>query len=140
MDLDSLGQFDVVLYLGVLYHMPEPFHSLERVRQVTKQVAAVETVGLNVPGRNQLRLLEFHAGNDLGNDFGNWYVPTTAALVELCRAAGFSLVEVIVGTPENPPAPLPASLPRRLLDALRPPPPGQPAPAGYFRTLVHAYV
>jgi tRNA (mo5U34)-methyltransferase len=24
MDLDSLGQFDVVLYLGVLYHMPEP--------------------------------------------------------------------------------------------------------------------
>ena len=31
-DLEEVGQFDVVLYLGVLYHMREPLTCLERVR------------------------------------------------------------------------------------------------------------
>ena len=30
-DLDTVGQFDVVLYLGVLYHMKEPLTCLERL-------------------------------------------------------------------------------------------------------------
>ncbi|MGH9035559.1 MAG: class I SAM-dependent methyltransferase, partial [Acidimicrobiia bacterium] len=33
-DLDSLGSFDVVLYLGVLYHIKEPFTALRRLRRV----------------------------------------------------------------------------------------------------------
>jgi tRNA (mo5U34)-methyltransferase len=143
MDVDTLGQFDVVLYLGVLYHMPEPLHSLKRVRQVTRNVAAIETVALNIPGRNHERLLEFHAGNDLGADFGNWYVPTTPALAALCVAAGFNRVEVVVGPPEmNPPCSTPVAIARRLRDVLqtRPPLVPQPEPKGYFRTLLHAYV
>ena len=36
-DLDEVGHFDVVLYLGVLYHMREPLTCLERVRAVTKE-------------------------------------------------------------------------------------------------------
>ena len=140
MDLDRLGQFDVVLYLGVLYHMPEPLRSLERVRQVTKQVAAIETVALNVPGRQNDRLLEFHAGNELGNDFGNWYIASTPAVVALCRAAGFARVDVVVGPPEGAPPPPAPPVRTRLRDALRPPPPAPVPPIGYFRTLVHAYV
>ena len=32
-DLAEVGQFDVVLYLGVLYHMKEPLTCLERLRR-----------------------------------------------------------------------------------------------------------
>ena len=42
-DLEALGPFDVVFYLGVLYHMKEPLTCLERVRKVTTEVAVVET-------------------------------------------------------------------------------------------------
>ena len=39
----ELGQFDIVFYLSVLYHMKEPLTCLERVRAVTKEVAVIET-------------------------------------------------------------------------------------------------
>ena len=35
-DLDRLGTFDVVFFLGVLYHLKEPLSALERLRQVTR--------------------------------------------------------------------------------------------------------
>lgn len=137
MDLDVLGEFDVVLYLGVLYHMEEPLTCLKRVRSATKQVAAVETVAIKVPGRESERLVEFHAGNDLGEDFGNWYVPSLSALEALCRAAGFSKVETIVGPPvDEAPAGGSSRLSRRLREAVRAAPP----PTVHYRALVHAYV
>lgn len=105
MDLDSLGQFDVVLYLGVLYHMKEPLTALERVRQVTNQMALIETVATDIAGYEELGLVRFHSGSDLGTDFGNWFVPSAAGLIGLCHAAGFSQVEVKQG-----PSPRPASV------------------------------
>ena len=48
-DLDSVGTFDVVLYLGVLYHMKEPLRCLERLRGVTREVAVIETAAICIP-------------------------------------------------------------------------------------------
>jgi len=100
MDLDALGQFDVVLYLGVLYHMQEPLTALRRVRAVTGTVAVIETVAVRVLGQRDASLLSFYAGNELGGaDFGNWFAPTEKALVNLCRAAGFGRVDVVRAAP-----------------------------------------
>jgi tRNA (mo5U34)-methyltransferase len=100
MDLNEIGVFDVVMYLGVLYHMKEPLTCLERVRRVTSQVAVVETAALHVPGLEDERLLQFHPGGELNTDFGNWYVPNLAAIHALCLAAGFSSVTTVLGPPE----------------------------------------
>lgn len=100
MDLGALGRFDIVLYLGVLYHMPEPLTALRRVRAVTGEVAVIETVAVRVLAQRDASLLAFYAGNELGGaDFGNWFAPTQAGLVELCRAAGFKRVDVRRGPP-----------------------------------------
>src|SRR6202034_3822970 len=112
-DLDELGQFDVVLYLGVLYHMKEPLTCLERVRAVTKEVAVIEAEAVPLQGHDDEVLLQFHAGSSLRTDFGNWYVPTIEALHNLCRAAGFTSVRTVVGPPAPPPEP-PADLRLRL--------------------------
>ena len=100
-DLDELGEFDVVLYLGVLYHMKEPLTCLERLRTVTTEVAVIETEAVHLNGLDHEALLQFHAGSSLRTDFGNWYVPTIEALHNLCRAAGFSDVRTVVG-PRRP--------------------------------------
>jgi len=93
---DTLGHFDVVLYLGVLYHMPEPLTALRQVRAVTGEVAVIETVAVRVLGQRDASLLSFYAGNELGGaDFGNWFAPTEAGLGALCRAAGFSRVDFV---------------------------------------------
>lgn len=89
MDLSELGTFDVALFLGYLYHVKEPLWALERLRQVTSEVAVIETHAVAVEGYPDANLLLFYSGDELAGDFTNWYVPTEAALAGLCRAAGF---------------------------------------------------
>jgi tRNA (mo5U34)-methyltransferase len=139
-DLEALGRFDVVLYLGVLYHMKEPLTCLERVRAVTKEVAVIETEAVHLSGLEHEVLLQFHAGSSLRVDFGNWYVPTIQALHNLCRAAGFSQVLTIAGPPEPEPEPKPPLNVRvgRRLAGWKPPEPS--APSANYRAIVHAYV
>ena len=94
MDLEPLGQFDIVLYLGVLYHMPDPYGSLQRVAQVTRGEAFVETELLAVPGAEEYGACEFLATDELGRDPTNWWVPNRTALMGMLRAAGFARVEM----------------------------------------------
>jgi len=149
-DLEGLGTFDVVLYLGVLYHIKEPLTAMERLRAVTGEVAVIETEAVHLHGFDNESAMQFHADSSVGVDFGNWYVPTIGAIKALCRAAGFSRVEVIVGPP-GPPAPDPVSVPRpltlveRIGRRLAPPAPPAPAPptsapTQNYRAVVHAYV
>ena len=98
-DAEKLGTFDVVLYLGVLYHVKEPLAALERLRRVTGDVAVIETEAVWVRGLEHKALSEFYAGDELNADFGNWYATNERALHGLCRAAGFTRVETVVGPP-----------------------------------------
>ena len=66
MDLDSLGQFDIVFYFGVLYHMIDPIGSLKRVRAVTKERAVIETAGIVVPGYPDTNLVLLLHGRRVG--------------------------------------------------------------------------
>jgi tRNA (mo5U34)-methyltransferase len=131
-DLDAVGAFDVVLYLGVLYHMKEPLTCLERLRTVTRQVAVIETVAMHLPCAPFHSLLGFHSGGDLNRDFGNWYVPSIEALRALVLAAGFSRVEIVQGPPVTPPASFTARL-RRRFGARR------EEPLVEYRAIVHAF-
>jgi tRNA (mo5U34)-methyltransferase len=102
MDLDALGTFDVVFYFGVLYHMVNPLEALRRLRRVTNEVAVIETAGISVPAFSDRCLINFYPGPELSGDYGNWFAPSTAALVGMCRSAGFRRA-TIVGKEEELP-------------------------------------
>jgi len=101
MDLAELGSFDVVLFSGVLYHLESPFEALRRLARVTREVAAIETEAICVPALEQHALCEFFGGAELHGDPSNWWAPNMKALQEMCRAAGFQRVNVVLGPP-NP--------------------------------------
>jgi tRNA (mo5U34)-methyltransferase len=126
MDLETLGTFDVVFYFGVLYHMVDPLGALRRLRQVTDEVAIVETASVVVPGHERESLLGFYAGNDLHGDYGNWFAPNEPALHAMCRSAGFRRVETVGETTS------PASRPRGALKKER-------SVFHYRRMVVHAF-
>jgi len=134
-DLDRLGSFDVVFYLGVLYHVREPFLALRRLRQATREVAVVETVAIAVEHHTTQPLLAFYAGDDLSEDYGNWFAPSERALHNMCKAAGFSRVETKAGPQEFLP---PAQPPRHLIPRRPEPPP--PPRLNTYRLVVHAFV
>ncbi|MGE3803798.1 MAG: class I SAM-dependent methyltransferase [Gemmataceae bacterium] len=99
-DLNALGAFDVVLYLGVLYHVENPLAALRRVAAVTRRVAVIETNATVFPGLEHRSVCEFYEADELSNDATNWWGPNWRALVGLCRAAGFRHVETIQGPPD----------------------------------------
>jgi len=139
-DLGALGTFDVVLYLGVLYHMKEPLRSLERLRAVTGEVAVIETEAVHIQGLDRESLMQFYAGSSLQIDFGNWFVPTIEALHNLCGAAGFTEVRTVAGPPAPPPPPSSDRRERLARRVAGSPVPTPSAPSENYRAVVHAYV
>mgnify|MGYP001141998223 CR=1 FL=1 len=101
MDLsgDDLGTFDVVLFLGVLYHLPNPLLALERVASVTGDLLIVETVvdmvGFARPAA------AFYPGRELHRDPTNWWGPNPAAVQGMLRSVGFQRVAGLTATPST---------------------------------------
>jgi tRNA (mo5U34)-methyltransferase len=93
-DLEALGQWDVVLYLGVLYHMENPVLALRRLFQVTRERAIIETEAAVIPRCEHQALWRFFPGAELNADVSNWWAPNMAALAGALPAVGFSQVEV----------------------------------------------
>lgn len=97
LDLSSekIGTFDVVFFLGVLYHMQHPLLALERVASVTRHTAIVETVVDMLWCRRPA--IAFYPGDELAHDPSNWCGPNTAAVVGMLKTAGFAKVDVVSG-------------------------------------------
>ncbi len=112
MDLDSLGHFDVVLFLGVLYHLESPLEAMRRLRSLvgTGQLVVLETEAMEIAGLEDTSLCRFLPGRELNNDPSNWWVPNSKALEGLCHAAGFGEVTLLSEHPSHPPL-LPAAAP-----------------------------
>src|SRR5207249_7566729 len=97
MDIDVLdlspervGLFDVVLFLGVLYHMRHPLLALERVFSVTGKQLILEThverLGATRP------VMVFYPGSELNQDPTNWWGPNPAAVEAMLKTVGFRKV------------------------------------------------
>jgi tRNA (mo5U34)-methyltransferase len=103
---DRVGTFDVVLLLGVLYHLKDPITAVERAASVTGRLLVVETVAnfgwLPVP------TARLFVGSELNSDDTNWWALNPVALRALLRHNGFRDVRIVYRT----------GLPRRVGRAL----------------------
>jgi len=119
-DLSFLGTFDVVLFLGVLYHMQDPLGAVRRLARLTARTAVIETEARVFAGPGELPVCEYLAGHRLFDDPTNWWAPNEAALVLMLLEAGFASVET-VGPVPDPPATVEPVRYRAILHAHKPP-------------------
>ena len=90
---DTVGTYDVVLFLGVLYHMRHPLLALERVASVTKQLLVLEThVDEELSARPSMA---FYPGSELDGDPTNWWGPNVKAVKAMLKDVGFPSVQLI---------------------------------------------
>ena len=84
----SVGYWDVVLFLGVLYHLPSPLEGLEAVAEVAKDCLIVEThtdlVDHSTPA------LAYYPGNSLNGDGSSFFGPNPAFVIEALKECGFA--------------------------------------------------
>lgn len=90
---DTVGTFDLVLFLGVLYHLPNPLLALERVASVARRQLIMET-SVDLLGTRR-PAAAFYPGDELLDDASNWWGPNLAGGKALLEAVGFSRVEVV---------------------------------------------
>jgi tRNA (mo5U34)-methyltransferase len=105
LDPEELGTFDVVLFLGLLYHLPDPLGALDVVRSLCRQRMYLETQvideafqladGSRVPlGRLSRQLLDtpimqFYPAGSLNSDNTNYWAANSRCLTDMLTTAGF---------------------------------------------------
>jgi tRNA (mo5U34)-methyltransferase len=88
---ERVGTFDLVLFVGVLYHMRHPLLALERVASVAARLLILDT---HVAAVKEPRpLMVFYPDSELNDDPTNWWGPNPAAVEAMLRDVGFSRVE-----------------------------------------------
>jgi tRNA (mo5U34)-methyltransferase len=90
---ETVGTFDVVLFLGVLYHLRDPLQSLMRLGAVTHQLMIVETavdlMNLREPA------MAYYPGAELNGDPTNWWGPNPACVQSMLKTAGIREVRCV---------------------------------------------
>jgi tRNA (mo5U34)-methyltransferase len=102
---DRYGMFDLVLFLGVLYHLRDPMLALDKVWDVSRARLIVETHVLDeaflvAPGQfrtlaevgpeiQSACLMQFYPGASLNNDPTCMWAPNEACLRAMLEEAGF---------------------------------------------------
>jgi tRNA (mo5U34)-methyltransferase len=87
------GTYDLVLFLGVLYHVKHPLLALEAVASVCETMLILEThVDLEECARPALA---YYPGTECANDLSNWFGPNRAAVEAMLRTVGFRTVKMV---------------------------------------------
>jgi tRNA (mo5U34)-methyltransferase len=98
---ERLGSFDIVLFLGVLYHLRHPLLALQRVCELTRDVAIIESHAIDNLAGTLHPIMEFYETNELGGQYDNWWGPTVTCLEAMIRSAGFVRSTVLKREPSR---------------------------------------
>lgn len=90
---EEVGVFDLVLFVGVLYHMRHPLLALERVASVTGNMLILQTQVDLVPITRPA--IAFYEGTEFNDDPTNWCGPNPPAVLAMLRAVGFKTAEIV---------------------------------------------
>jgi tRNA (mo5U34)-methyltransferase len=95
-DAATLGTFDLVLFLGVFYHLRSPIQVLDRIRAVTTGTLICETHALVPAFHEKYPLVSFFPGDGLeaGLKYEFSSEPTIEAMRQMLRSSGFTQVDV----------------------------------------------
>ena len=109
---EGYGEFDLVLFLGVLYHLRNPLGGLDAIRSVMKQGGtlfvgtmmiddyfllpdgSVTTLEAINPMLGSIPLWQAYPGDSLNGDFTNCFAPNKQALVAALEEAQFAVHEI----------------------------------------------
>lgn len=89
----DIGYFDIVLFFGVLYHLKHPMLALERVCELSTDLACIESFVTDEQPTGTVPTLEFYEGTQLAGQFDNWVGPNISCMLAMCRTAGFARVD-----------------------------------------------
>jgi tRNA (mo5U34)-methyltransferase len=95
---ETVGTFDVTLFLGVLYHVRDPLRALEALASVTRHHLILETHA-DLIGITRRPMTAFNGDYRDRDGSAHWWGPNPACVLSMVRAAGFSSAELVYVSP-----------------------------------------
>lgn len=93
----SVGMWDIVLFLGVFYHMKNPLDAIERVAAIARERLVVETyIDERLPAEPPAMV--FYPRYELNGDGSNWWGPNPSCVMSMLDICGFHRVEFTAGS------------------------------------------
>jgi len=102
----ALGRFDIVLFLGLLYHLPDPVQALHILRSLCQQRLCLESHVIDnavstldgqslplssvAPALTDVPIMQFYPGTSLNNDPTNYWGPNVACLEAMLNESNFA--------------------------------------------------
>jgi tRNA (mo5U34)-methyltransferase len=93
-------QFDIVFFLGVLYHLRHPLLAIDSLRALTRDRLFVETV--ITASDSSISHSEFYAGPYDNDDTSVWFVPSVRCVIDWLNTSGFKAQLVSAWPQESP--------------------------------------
>jgi tRNA (mo5U34)-methyltransferase len=105
---EDLGQFDITLFLGVLYHLKNPLLGLNALAKVTRGILVIESailpdhefsVSKSLDYGGPMHQLGFIENNPGVEALRNWFIPSLSCLKALVQTVGFNRIvgESVIG-------------------------------------------
>lgn len=104
LDKNELGEFDLVFFLNVIYHLRYPLLGLDKIRQVMRPGATLlykSYYSTNIEFKLFGKLLklqignkpisQFYPSNELAGDYTNWWGPNIPAHRGMIESSGFKI-------------------------------------------------
>jgi tRNA (mo5U34)-methyltransferase len=83
------GTFDIVLFMGVYYHLRYPLLALDRIAFVCRDYMAFETFFLPDESNDRAMYRFFRLDEGAPGDFSVWFAPNARAIQDSLISAGF---------------------------------------------------
>ena len=88
--VESVGQFDLVIFSGVFYHLRHPLLVLEQIAGLAAETLVLETY-LDATNVDRPAMV-FYPTTELNGDPTNWWGPNSACVIAMLRDVGFATV------------------------------------------------
>lgn len=92
---ESVGRFDIVLFLGVLYHLRDPLAGLDAVRALCRERLYLETHVCDEEVRSESPIMRFYPADALNHDFTNYWGPNLRCVEAMLAESGFEVVRSV---------------------------------------------
>jgi tRNA (mo5U34)-methyltransferase len=90
-NVDDVGKSDLVLFLGVLYHLPDMIKAIHNVRSVCGSTLLLETHSDNDFCKD-IPAARYYRSASLAGDITNFWSPNAACVLDMLYDAGFDVV------------------------------------------------
>ena len=109
---EEYGTFDIIFFLGLLYHLPDPMRAIRIVRSLCRGEMFLETHVIDnaflmpdgssisleqaAPGLSDAPIMQFYPKNSLEGDWTNYWGPNIACLKAMLEENNFEIISVQV--------------------------------------------